>query len=1563
MTKTLVTLMMVAGAVLFAASPALATAYSWTGNAGDGKWSTKSNWNPSTGYPKAAADTITFSSSATVTLDTGVVTQFKTLYVADDGGTVTINAAAKSSFKVASGGAIGYGNNSTLYLNVPVNGAGTMTFGQHYKTGAMHIASAYTNTAQITYLAGLGDFYIESGTDWYMNNKPLAYPWAGNGGVDPNHAYVTGNAKIVVTSREFTMPGNGGTNIKSGWWTQDGDDTVIDVGSLHVGGQNGSTSGNLQGNHDLYELKRGSLKTSTFYFGMRRQAQFIQTGGTADVGTICFNNVQSTGASATSGTFAHETNGNYIAILGGTFITKKINDSTLLPIILSNATLKASGTFDTQTRLDIVGNATFDANAGMTGTFSRVRYVAGDTITKVGAGTVVLNIADFGGHEELNAVTSAGSLIFALTSPEGFAFKRSGTGGGLGIRAVGDFLLKPNSDGTDYEFDELAPGYTADGTLTLSNLTANVKTLLFPQEANSNGKLSLVNSTLNAEAISALGPYFKIAMTNSTFALKRASAPSAQTTVTLPYDFVLSAGTNTIEVSENLILDVTGNFSLQPGTVLRKTGAGYLKLSHDMIVKGDIDIVDGRLSCTDSYYFENEEGDESVHKLFVRSGATFHVGGYNAEISTPIDLYIETKFNGSTYEGGTLTLDNRMLLAVKHFYTNLYNKTSGAYSQWYKSGPGELVDRSKTGRFVIGANAVVAVPFIWTGGGEMNEDGSYNYVDSDNWEDGNTPTTTYKIDPYAKTKSAQYAYVDLSAANDVVINRPKNGVVDVGGIIYNPNSGTKKLRIFPKYKTEGYNVMRVNRGSYQPAMFTGRGRSVTFDDLPLKQEGSSNWGLHGNGIYYIEGDNGPWLYSNQPCFDNIFPTATLYFRNASNASYTPPTWQFRGFGYSKVVIGENTDLRLAQLNVLGGNSFTTLRCISQIAGSKFTVASLYITPPRDYLNDEYGYRLEGGVLNVDTLYLGAKIDSSHYAYQGGSFQMSGGTLNVTKLCSEYNSNYYYFFGGDVYVGAGGMEKTVSSSRSKFVSNTTPSIVLGGSAMHASADFTCALDIEPRGAGWLDLNGHTVTMNANIDGVAALPVTGQGTFSVLVNGSATAAIDLSASSALEFPAAFSQTAPFKSLKVADGDKITVASGTVQTKELIIGTEAKPAGTYTFLGGGQIEVLGNSDWMASAPWSQAAEISISGEKSVTGLSYSCQVSDAGTCTISGDDAAKLIFTEADNTIYVAKGDTLVINVPVHIKATNGTLSFRGGGKVILKQPLTWASNCAYGSIYDGCEVVLEAKAQYGWWVRLCSSTKTNLSKLTLGNGGWLQMTDPKTLFYSVAGGIVEILEGGTFVFDDNGEPGATKTYGTNTERHEEIRLAGGTLKAGRINVNQLVNYDAYLTLQSGTVYATGLNEARPLARNTRFTDDAGTINFEIPYSASLSGEYENPVVKELKKSGDGTLYFETTLSATEKYNLAGGTWYFDQVAAKAIPTTASFYFNSATNTLFALDYEGEAEIGSLWNVSQVRSRQLMKGRYGENEVPDPKMLKYAPSILGSGYLRTLTGDATGPLVILR
>ena len=75
---------------------AFATDYTWTGNVGDGLWTSPGNWNQNSGYPQTSSDYARFNKPATVLVNVGSVVDVGLVIVNTGATLVTLNGTEGS---------------------------------------------------------------------------------------------------------------------------------------------------------------------------------------------------------------------------------------------------------------------------------------------------------------------------------------------------------------------------------------------------------------------------------------------------------------------------------------------------------------------------------------------------------------------------------------------------------------------------------------------------------------------------------------------------------------------------------------------------------------------------------------------------------------------------------------------------------------------------------------------------------------------------------------------------------------------------------------------------------------------------------------------------------------------------------------------------------------------------------------------------------------------------------------------------------------------------------------------------------------------------------------------------------------------------------------------------------------------------------------------------------------------------------------------------------------------------------------------------------------------------
>ena len=279
-------------AALFACTAFAAdTVYTWTGTAGDGKWSTPNNWDKGSGYPSAASHIAQFTKSATVTVDTGA--QVTIGYIKVTAGNVTINGTAGSYLTLdhaVANGSTGYEDGfvvmpgCTLTMNVPVN---STTRVDKWRNGTVVFTAPYTNTGtSYPLLMCQGTNIVAAGGSISLPNNNLCIA---NGDGDAN-GYTT---VIVQDDGRISAKGIsvsiGANSWNAGRVIQDGAASHVEAlaGNLEIG--KAQKSGTPSSS---YVLKDGNLVVmGDIHLGQSGTSSFFrQEGGTSRLNSFIFTN-------------------------------------------------------------------------------------------------------------------------------------------------------------------------------------------------------------------------------------------------------------------------------------------------------------------------------------------------------------------------------------------------------------------------------------------------------------------------------------------------------------------------------------------------------------------------------------------------------------------------------------------------------------------------------------------------------------------------------------------------------------------------------------------------------------------------------------------------------------------------------------------------------------------------------------------------------------------------------------------------------------------------------------------------------------------------------------------------------------------------------------------------------------------------------------------------------------------------------------------------------------------------------------------------------------------------
>ena len=1451
-------------AALSSLVPAAAATRTWTGGGDGTSWYDPANWG---GTVPTIADRATIGpgDDLVINLNTNGVVDVLDFYLADSKTRrVTINGEPGAALRTNKNSDsywsyITCSSTGTLVLNVPV--LNKTEDNKAWEVYNQKAGTVFFNTV-MSNMSASATMSIAGGTNYFGTGSGF---WSPNGNVTlsggqydvgfRNLHEFTGDAFILAKSFDL------GAYVECGSAdiVQDGDETRIEtdadfyLGSTQVGYK-------FLGQHHRYYLNRGTLAIGgNLNVATTCAADFRQSGGTVTVGGNCTIYNATLGSDRVSGGQMVITDGSFM--IAGKWAD---NNNPLYSLTLANCTFGIGQSSDINVPLMLSGTVTFDVAEGAALKLCRVSAAPGTKIIKTGLGSIIVKAVD-GCELDLGD----GELDLYLLS--------------LGDQGASDFRLTGGTVRTD------------------------ILTLADSASGGSRGSFAVENAAFYAGAVNVTGKNYAMAFSNCTFGVG----------ADVMLDVAVSlAGTVTFDIPVGNSLALYGDIRMAEDVKIKVIGGGTLQLAHDLVWRGDVDVVEGTFRFTTGYTYENADGDETVRRIDIRTNGCFKVDNFGAEVTSPRDVYIE--------DGGYVSMGNRSLFPVRHLYTNGVKVVRGTC---LNSTSGLLRDGTSN----------LAVPYIWTGAGD-----GISWTDKKNWEDEQTPAAGAQISPPAAA-SARWSYIDFSAATTVVQNASGGGVQTIGGIIFNPNSGPKTLVLKPGTTTVGNrNAIRFNCQQYMASCFVGPGRELIFDDISLWQEGSQDWGFHGSGTYRVRGQANLFFnnWSKPFCNRNIMPVAKVVFERLTNTAEIAN--QDMGFNamrdynrFSDVVIGEGTRFFIRDL-IWGKAGFDDLPTYRQIAGSYFSPDRMFLTWVSANKWWLMAYLLEGGELDVRTaLYLGSiYADSDDYPqYPGGEFRMTGGILRTPLIGCENNSNYFRLNGGDAYIGAGGLVKT-KATRAKpakyvFTENTAPCVQWGGTTIHADADFTCGLDVALTGVGGdakLDTAGHDVTFTGEISGEGALVKSGDG--ALVLNG----------------------TVSGIALRVT-GDIAVDSAASVHVREFYLNGVRK-TGTVP-CGDGVVVVDAAADpWLDGAADAETFTATCSGTKSLSSLSYSCAVSDAGRLTIAG--TGSIAFT-ADAFIYVREGDTIVITVPVTL---GGNLTVRGGGTVEFRNGATVsrATGVTSAKVYvtegTACTVATEVNGKAtGIEFLAVTDSGTRLSCLRLEDGGYLcQKTSPTTGTSTGIGGTLEIATGATFQFSD-----AVATFGGDVHRAETIRLCGGTLRLkGKLALPKYILGNAHFEIASGTIQVDASSYQilpdMPISLSGELTIAAnGDANQVVSLNSGLTG------AGTLRKSGTGGLLLACDAGIFSGYAVDAGTLLLCEPSAATVDPAALVTLASTAG--LRLDYDGTATVREL----DVDGKQMYKGLYGEGVVPPRN--RVIPPISGCGFLQVLTGDPPGILILVK
>ena len=206
--------------------------YTWTGNAGDGLWTSAGNWNQNVGYPRNADDEVTFAKSATVSLDTGAQTDVA--YINVTAGDVVLTATSGSSLKI---NWPGYNNPSgkTGNRGIMVSEGASLDLSAPLEQFSGRVDRQGTGRLIIRDIAisktDTESWYIFNGTNAFVGTAQVLQPNADfTVGLGNPHdkSFVLIQDSAQITARRFSTSA-GGNPVPDTKVIQDGAGTVVSV--------------------------------------------------------------------------------------------------------------------------------------------------------------------------------------------------------------------------------------------------------------------------------------------------------------------------------------------------------------------------------------------------------------------------------------------------------------------------------------------------------------------------------------------------------------------------------------------------------------------------------------------------------------------------------------------------------------------------------------------------------------------------------------------------------------------------------------------------------------------------------------------------------------------------------------------------------------------------------------------------------------------------------------------------------------------------------------------------------------------------------------------------------------------------------------------------------------------------------------------------------------------------------------------------------------------------------------------------------------------------------------
>jgi len=685
----------------------------------------------------------------------------------------------------------------------------------------------------------------------------------------------------------------------------------------------------------------------------------------------------------------------------------------------------------------------------------------------------------------------------------------------------------------------------------------------------------------------------------------------------------------------------------------------------------------------------------NVWKVTLNNGAVFKLASRTARVFVPLDLAVngsgkvQMYNSASGYGGGA-----RGTVVAHRLVVDGVEKAKGRYT----AAASDFLEAG-TAASVKGA-ASILVPTVWTGAG-----GNTLWSNPANWDNNTVP-------------NGSTAIADVSRAETVTLDQD----VALNALVAMPNGIERKVTI-----TGSGKITLCSSANYQCNIFLPEGCELVLDANLTRDSGNVH-GVYGGGKLTVK-------KTFPGCTSGLVPymavDGTLAFAGtAANIANIPTSnyaflslWSYEA-GEGNVLFEDGTVFSAARL-WNGANDYVQAYDFRQTGGT-VTFDLFYLNNGNNTSTRPPCYYLEGGSLTVNApIRLGISLGTTdtRKRFPGGSFEMSGGTLDCQGFYCGRNQNYVTLYGGTVYLKG---NCTATAETATQTNRNDYTYYLGGVTIRPTGNYRTfdgvgniyftgrngdtVFDMTdyivavmggtiagPGGFVMSGPNGKTATLKGTYTNTGTIRVTGGVRVDVqtaTLNGPTKLVVD-HPQSLLDIYSASGGTA-CKILKSPDvivlaAESCLALSGqSITVKRFVVGNAEYAAGTYSICGG-TVTVASHPDsWLNGTE----GDLSYKANGATTTVDEATVLSSLKYVPLAADETnalagATLTFADGAN-IHVEKGDTLVIDNDVVFA---GKITKTGWGEVVFNGAVTsavtpaadadnyWLTVTEGGATFDG------------------------------------------------------------------------------------------------------------------------------------------------------------------------------------------------------------------------------------------------------------------------------------------